>query len=285
MKFLVGISTVIALLFGGCSTISSVNDGTGTGELSGEWKGSWTSSSTNKEGSIKAKFLHTNSILSGAFSLKDSPCMNNGTIYGTVSGGSVDMLIKGDGNTFKLNTTKDSNSNIKGTYNITSGKCKGSSGKVLLTQLNNTYKVKENTSNILSNTWDNLNTQVGQNSWDTKLYRLGEALSNMGTPYSQRGVAPSYRWMADEPDSGFNYSDYNRMSEQNKTDRKIKELEKKIEDSTFGYMSGNQMYSKSNKYMGYIKNSNLYNKHNQKTGYIRGNGIYSNSGKYLGYTR
>ena len=64
-----------------------------------------------------------------------------------------------------------------------------------------------------------------------------------------------------------------------------RELEKKIEDSTFGYMSGNQMYSKSNKYMGYIKNSNLYNKHNQKTGYIRGNGIYSNSGKYLGYTR
>ena len=139
--------------------------------------------------------------------------------------------------------------------------------------------------NFFSNAWDNLNTQAGQNSWDTKLYRLGEALSNMGTPYSQRGVSPSYRWMADEPNSGFSYSDYNRMSEQNKTDRKIKELEKQVKDSTFGYMSGNQMYSKSNKYMGYIKNSNLYNKHNQKTGYIRGNGIYSNSGKYLGYTR
>jgi hypothetical protein len=136
-----------------------------------------------------------------------------------------------------------------------------------------------------SDAWDNLNTQAGQNSWDTKLYRLGEVLSNMGTPYSQRGVSPSYRWMADEPNSGFSYSDYNRMSEQNKTDRKIKELEKQVKDSTFGYMSGNQMYSKSNKYMGYIKNSNLYNKHNQKTGYIRGNGIYSNSGKYLGYTR
>ncbi len=146
-------------------------------------------------------------------------------------------------------------------------------------------KSEEEESNLLSDAWGNLNKQVGQNSWDTKLYRLGEALSNMGTPYSQRGVAPSYRWMADEPDSGFSYSDYNRMSEQNKTDRKIKELEKQVKDSTFGYMSGNQMYSKSNKYMGYIKSSNLYNEHGQKTGYIRGNSIYSNSGKYLGYTR
>lgn len=272
-------------IVGGCSTINSVIDGTGSGELSGDWKGSWISSSTNKTGSIKAKFLHTDSTLSGTFSLTDSPCMSNGTIYGTVSVSNVDMLIKGDGNTFKLSTTKDSNSNIKGTYNITSGRCKGSSGEVLLTQLNNTYKVKEDSSNFLSDTWDNLNTQVGQNSWDTKLFRLGEALSNMGTPYSQRGVNPSYRWMADDPNSGFTYDDYNRMTEQNKLDRTIKELKKQIEDSTFGYTSGTKVYSKSNKYMGYIKNGGLYNQYNQKTGYIRGNSIYSNSGEYLGYKR
>jgi len=184
-----------------------------------------------------------------------------------------------------LNKIKIRKARINKEENLKVVKIKNTPNTYTVNKNHSPNEVKEATSNFLSDAWDNLNTQAGQNSWDTKLYRLGEVLSNMGTPYSQRGVAPSYRWMADEPDSGFNYSDYNRMSEQNKTDRKIKELEKKIEDSTFGYMSGNQMYSKSNKYMGYIKNSNLYNKHNQKTGYIRGNGIYSNSGKYLGYTR
>ncbi len=285
MKCKIITSATVLVLLSGCSSVGYIDDGTGKGKFSGDWKGDWVSSSTNKEGSITAKFSHTDSVLSGTFSLANSPCMSSGNIYGTVKGNKVKMLIKGNGNTFKLNTSEDSNSSINGTYDITSGKCKGSSGKVSLTQLNNTYKAKEEDSNLLSDTWSNLNTQVGQNPWDTKLYRLGEALSNMGTPYSKRGVAPSYRWMADEPDSGFSYSDYNRMSEQNKTDKKIKELEKKVKDSTFGYMNGSKLYSKSNKYMGYIKNSNLYNEYNQKTGYIRGNSIYSNSGKYLGYTR
>ena len=156
----------------------------------------------------------------------------------------------------------------------------------------NNSKPNSTTALSSSNSTDNnsstnlgLFNQVGENSWDTKLFRLGEMLQYMGTPYSQRGVAPAYRWMADEPNSGFTYDDYNQMSEQNKLDRKIKELEKKIKDSTFGYTNGTQVYSKSNKYMGYIENGGLYNQYNQKIGYIRGNSIYSNSGEYLGYTR
>ena len=283
MIFKIIINTTVLVLLGGCSSVSHIDDGTGKGKLSGDWRGSWVSSSANKQGSITAKFIHTDSTLSGTFSLTSSPCMDGGSIYGTVAGDKVKMLIKGDGNTFALNTIKDTGSNIKGTYNITSGKCKGSSGEVLLSQLSNTYREKEDTSNTLSDAWDNLNTQVGQNSWDTKLYRLGEALSNMGTPYSQRGVAPAYRWMADEPNSAFTYDDYNRMSEQNKLDRKIKELERKIEDSTFGYMSGNKVYSKGGKYMGFIQGNAMYNQYNQKTGYLINNSIYDNSGKYIGY--
>lgn len=261
---------------------------TETGELSGTWGGSWTSSSTNKKGLLRVNLSHIEPILRGVVSLENSPCMDIVNISGRVSDNKVDMFVRSDNNTFSINMHRNKDLSIGGTYDITTGKCKGSSGEILLTQINNIYytgKAKEEVSSFLSDTWDNLNTQAGQNSWDTKLYRLGEALSNMGTPYSQRGVSPSYRWMADDPNSGFDYSDYNRMSEQNKTDRKIKELEKKIEDTTFGYMRGSQMYSKSNKYMGYIKGGNLYNEYNQKTGYIRGNGIYSNSGKYLGYTR
>jgi TPR repeat protein len=136
----------------------------------------------------------------------------------------------------------------------------------------------------LSNVWDNLNTQAGQNPWDTKLFRLGEMMQRMGTPYSQQGVSPAYRWMADDPNSGFNYSDYNRMVDQDRLDKKLDKIAEEIQNAKeLGFISGNQLYNKNNDYMGYIKGSSIYSNSGQKIGNLNGRNMYRNDGSYFGY--
>jgi hypothetical protein len=304
MRFKITTITIIFLLFSGCSTINYKSGNTETGELSGNWRGGWVSSSTDKEGAIEANFSHNDSVLSGTFSIKNSPCMSNGTVYGSVSGNKVKMLVRADGNTFDLNAYKNTNSNISGTYNITEGKCKGSTGKVFLSLSNESNdggrigsvvsigdnqdsqlsNLTESVTDTLSDVWDNLSTQAGQNPWDTKLFRLGEMMQRMGTPYSQQGVSPAYRWMADEPNSGFDYSDYNRMVDQDRLDKKLDKIAEEIQNAKeLGFISGNQLYNKNNDYMGYIKGSSIYSNSGQKIGNLNGRNMYRNDGSYFGY--
>lgn len=286
------------------SGLSQDDDETGTGELSGTWNGNWTSNSTNKEGLINANFSHTESILSGTFSLENSPCMDSGNIYGTVSDNKVNMLIRSGNNTFKIDTFRNPDSSISGIYNITKGECKGSSGKVLLTQTNQTYKVKEHvskakerTSSSISSIWDKLKPKFREES---PLWYMTLSNEEINSYFKKTCIK-----------SGHSES---RASDLNNCIKAARKLSSKNANNRL-YQAGQQMqqmdrqrinkhniavdkmkqdsqrartnvYDTNGRLKGYDSYGKWYNKQGQATGeYVKNDKIYDADNKYIGFKR
>lgn len=96
------------------------------GKLHGIWQGIWTSDN-NGTGLVTTEFTHLGGRLSGTVTISGSPCLETGSITGTVTGANVAFGAVGiDGEIqFEAMLVGD---DMEGTYSVESGECVGDTG-------------------------------------------------------------------------------------------------------------------------------------------------------------
>jgi len=99
--------------------------------VAGDWSGTWVESTGPDSGNVSLDLSQTNTTVSGTATITGSSCPLSGILSGTVTANTLSAVIQ-SADSVSLNATFDSSS-MKGTYEVTSGKCNGDAGTFSLT--------------------------------------------------------------------------------------------------------------------------------------------------------
>lgn len=101
--------------------------------VGGDWQGSWNSNS-GVSGTLTLHLVDTNGSVSGTMNVLGSPCGNQSTVTGSVTGYTVVISTMGaDSMRFTATVQQNNPGAMSGTYSISTGGCQGDTGTFNIT--------------------------------------------------------------------------------------------------------------------------------------------------------
>jgi hypothetical protein len=101
--------------------------------VAGDWQGSWNSNS-GVSGTLTLHLVDNSGSVSGTMNVLGSPCGNQVTVTGSVSGYNVVISTMGDDAMRFTATVQQNNSGaMSGSYSISAGDCQGDTGTFNIT--------------------------------------------------------------------------------------------------------------------------------------------------------
>lgn len=105
--------------------------------LAGNWSGTWQSTANDGGGNVSATFTHEGSTLRGSVTLTGSPCLETGTINGTIDGQGVSFGAIGNDDEVRFAGRLTGDNKLAGTYSVSAGMCAGDNGQFSVTRIPN----------------------------------------------------------------------------------------------------------------------------------------------------
>ncbi|HRQ09930.1 MAG: hypothetical protein WC972_00450 [Trueperaceae bacterium] len=121
------------VLLAGCATAAPKGppkgppSGPPTVDVTGTWTGTW-DSTTDGDGGVVADLQQSGSSLGGTVTITGSVCIHSGTVTGTISGSQVTFGVVNAGDTVQYSASNVTANQMTGTYEVTTGLCKGDEG-------------------------------------------------------------------------------------------------------------------------------------------------------------
>jgi hypothetical protein len=99
--------------------------------VAGSWQGTW-NSNQGVSGGLTLQLTDTGGTVSGTMNVTGSPCGNQTTVSGSVSGYTV-VISTADSMRFTATVEQNNPSAMSGSYSISAGDCQGDAGTFSLT--------------------------------------------------------------------------------------------------------------------------------------------------------